>query len=156
MDNQQDLLSNRLRAYAGAVLAALCVLAVGAAQAGSLSVVNASFELPALGDGGFTTVTPPGWVAFSTSSSIGVFNPTSGQLATPSDGVQVAYINPFANGGGIQQILSDTLASGGHYLLQADFAYRKDCCGAPAFALELLAGDTVLATFPVRTTSSTI
>ena len=49
MDNQQDLLSNRLRAYAGAVLAALCVLAVGAAQAGSLSVVNASFELPALG-----------------------------------------------------------------------------------------------------------
>ena len=55
--------------------------------------------------------------------------------------------NPFDNGGGVQQNLRDTLASGRHYLLQADFAYRKDCCGAPAFALELLAGDTVRATF---------
>jgi hypothetical protein len=48
---------------------------------------------------------------------------------------------------GIEQTLVDTLASGTHYTLQTDFAYRKDCCSTPDFALELLAGNTVLATF---------
>ncbi len=147
MNTKQALLNSRLRTRAGATLLALGLLGAGAAQAGSISVVNASFEEPALGDSGFTTAVPPGWLVFSTSSSIGVFNPTTGQLSTPSDGVQVGYINPLSSGGGIQQVLGGTLAGGSHYLLQADFAYRKDCCGTPAFALELLAGDTVLATF---------
>ncbi len=141
--------NKRLRTHAGAVLLALGLTAAGAAQAASLSITNASFELPSLANGGFTGAVPPGWQAFQASLSVtsGVFNPTDSQLPTVPDGLQVGFINPSASGPGIQQTLSDTLEGGGHYLLQADFAYRKDCCSKPAFALELLAGDTVLATF---------
>lgn len=150
MNIKQVLLKHRLRTRAAAALLASCFLGTGAAQAAVLNVENASFEIALLAKGGFTSVAPSGWVAFGIPSTIGVFAPFDSQLPPVVAGVQVGYINPSSNGGGIQQTLSDTLESGSNYLLQAHFAYRKDCpalCGTPAFALELLAGDAVLATF---------
>lgn len=147
MATHQVSRSNRLRTHAGAVLLALSLTAAGAAQAASLNITNASFELPSVGPGAFTNAVPSGWQEVAGASASGVFNPGATSLPSVPDGLQVGYINPGAFGGGIQQTLSDTLKSGGQYLLQADFAYRKDCCSKPAFALELLAGDTVLATF---------
>ena len=69
MATRQVLRQKRLRAHAGAMLLALCLTAAGAAQAASLSITNASFELPALGNGGFTGSVPPGWQVFTGASA---------------------------------------------------------------------------------------
>lgn len=127
------------RPLAAAVLA-VAVVAGPAAHAAPVAIVNASFEAEALGDGGFTVVAPSGWTNFS-GSVPGTFNPNVSQLAPPTDGVQVLYINST---GDVRQSLADTVAAG-TYTLSADFAFRKDCCGTGDFTMSLLAGGDTLA-----------
>jgi hypothetical protein len=152
MNTKFRILTSRLPSGAVATFSALLVagtLGAGEAQAASIAVSNANFEEPGLVTGGFTLVSPPGWSDFLSAAGglRGVFNPFNSQLTTPTNGSQVGFISINAGAGvGIQQTLVDTLALGS-YTLQADFAYRKDCCRTPDFALELLAGGNVLATF---------
>lgn len=117
------------------------------ALADPVAITNASFESPALGDGGFTNGAIPGWTATGTVAR-GVFNPTTFQLVPPTDGVQVAYLDGGGTAVTLSQTLSATVAPGETYVLEADFAYRLNTTAPrPPFSLELLAGNTIVASF---------
>ena len=125
-----------------------CVFAlilVSAAAAGApVSIVNASFESPVLGDGGFTTASIDG-CSYSGSVAHGVFNPTPSGLVSPPDGAQVAFLDGGGTVVSVTQTLSAVLAAGESYVLEADFAYRINCCLTPTFTLALLAGGSPVA-----------
>lgn len=127
----------------------LTLLLIGnPAAAAPVAITNPSFETPALGDGGFTnngTIT--GWTATG-SAARGVFNPATFQLAPPTDGVQVAYLDGGGTAVTLSQALAETVATGETYVLEADFAYRLNTTNPrPPFTLELLAGSTIVASF---------
>lgn len=133
-----------------AALAGLCsLLVIGGAQAAPVAITNAGFESPALGDGGFTA-TIDGWVA-SGGAGRGVFNPNTSQLVAPTEGLQVGYIDPDGHGtASITQTLAETVAAGATYVLEADFAFRKnfsDPSPSFVFTLALLAGGSTVASY---------
>src|SRR5690242_8837254 len=90
-----------VRTPAATALLALAALAAPTlAPAQPIAIVNPSFELPALGDGGFVTGTA-GWT-FIGPGDAGTWNPTVGHYpAGVPDGVQIA----FSNGGTLAQDL---------------------------------------------------
>ena len=105
-----------------------------------ITIVNPSFELPALPAGSANAGPITGWTQSSTGS--GVFHPLGSQLPPPTDGVQTAYVNS----GNISQVLSATLQANSDYTLAADFFARIDpCCVWPGSELDFMAGGTVLA-----------
>jgi len=131
------------------VLSIIFALTAGAgARAAPIVIANAGFESPSLGDNGFTSGSIDGWVAAG-GGGRGVFNPTTTGLVAPTEGVQVAYIDPDDRFGAasITQSLSTLISAGTRYVLEADFAYRLNCCGTPTFSLALLAGGTAVASF---------
>jgi hypothetical protein len=104
---------------------------------GAIPIVNFSFEDPVVVlAGGFTS----GATGWSTTGG-GVFRPTALQLASPTDGSQVA----FTNGGIFSQVLSAVLTSSTAYTLKVDFEARLECCPWPGSEVDLIAGATVLA-----------
>ena len=110
----------------------------------SITIINPSFELPAVGAGGFTDNLITGWTVSSPgiSTAAGVFHPAAGELPPPTNGVQTAYINV----GNISQVLGATLEPDALYTLAADFLARTDCCQPwPGSELDFMAGTTVLA-----------
>lgn len=117
------------------------------AAAAAVAIDNASFESPALGDGGFTS-SITGWSA-SGGVGRGVFNPTTAHLVAPTDGVQVGYIDPDGHGtASIGQTLTALLEPGASYVLEADFAYRLNFTNTqPDFTLALLVGGVTVASF---------
>ncbi|MGE0336308.1 MAG: hypothetical protein AB7O21_13785 [Gammaproteobacteria bacterium] len=120
------------------------ILVSGAAAGAPVSIVNASFETPVLGDGGFTLSSITGW-SYSGSVAHGVFNPTPSGLVSPPDGAQVAFLDGGGTPVSLTQTLSAVLAAGESYVLEADFAYRINCCLTPTFTLALLAGGSPVA-----------
>lgn len=125
---------------------AVTVLWTTLAVAAPITVLNPSFETPALGSGAFTSVTPPNWTDFGPSFD-GVFNPQAFELSPPTNGVQVGYINA----GGIFQVLTANLTANTVYTLMVDFLARIDCCGWPGAELDLLAGSSVVASGTIPT-----
>lgn len=135
------------RAVAGALTLASLLLLAGPAAAGPLAIVNAGFETPALGDGGFTNGAITGWTATGTAAR-GVLNPTTAQLVAPTEGVQVAYLDGGGTAVTLSQTLAATVVAGETYVLETDFAYRLNLpTTQPPFTLELLAGGNVVASF---------
>ncbi|MEO1085869.1 MAG: Ig-like domain-containing protein, partial [Acidobacteriota bacterium] len=150
---------------AGAVASspAATVTALPPVAGGSLTVVNPSFEQPALGDGSVQDNTGvPGWTFSGTAGTYrGVFNPPAGSYpeaagqGTPigADGAQVAFL--FNNLGAgesveVRQDLGDALVAGRDYTLRvAVGAFDPSQPFPPSsfggYRLELLAGSTVIA-----------
>ncbi len=116
----------------------------GSAQAGPVSIVNASFETPVLPSGGFTVTAPPGWTCVGGVSTCGVFHPSSQIPQGASNGVNVGY----SNDGGLSEILSSMLTANTLYTLMVDALSRVDGSIVPGgYTLQLVtAGGFVLAT----------
>ena len=121
-------------------VAILSLGCLGSAAATSFSVVNFSFESPALaGPNAFTNSLPTGWSGV-TSSQIGVYWPTPADMPAPADGNQVAYI--FGTGF-LYQDLGVAVQSGVNYELDVWIGMQA---GFPLnYTLELLAGSTPFA-----------
>lgn len=156
----------RTCAFVAAALITFVSIAVGE----SLSVMNPGFEEPALSDGAFThRLLPdhpvPGWSVIDADGLIdkpnygtdfGVFNPPAGAFPDEaSEGNNVAFIwmaGPFDTGElTLSQTLTDVLAANTTYTLQVDVGDQLEYAnfqmeGFPGYRIELLAGDTVLAT----------
>ncbi|GAA6620979.1 hypothetical protein [Scytonema sp. NUACC26] len=133
----------------------------------SVFIDNPSFELPVLADRDFTLTPPPGWEIYnpngfvlsdpaSTASGIGVFNPGNDVFVNEAtDGQNTAYIYlteaPGSGVVGFSQTLDTVLAANTQYTLQVDVGNAAgsfddiDLTGFPGYRVELLAGDTVLA-----------
>ncbi|MCB1976672.1 MAG: hypothetical protein R3E36_01795 [Nitrosomonas sp.] len=108
-----------------------------------LPIVNAGFELPALGDGSFTSNIIPGWNGTDTNAiwNFGVYNPPIGYFPRQApEGFNVAYIER----GAIYQILSSELAMDTDYRLSV-FVGDSLVDPLPGFAIQLRAGGEVLA-----------
>ncbi|MFM6061995.1 MAG: PEP-CTERM exosortase interaction domain protein, partial [Microcystis panniformis] len=131
----------------------------GQVRAASIFIANHSFEnpiAPQKGTTGFYTINSSpvvigGWLnERATGAQQGVLDPTKSQNLTKldrfynlqpvPDGVQVAY----SNGGTISQTLSETLRANKQYTLGV-YVGRRKVQGFPGYNIELLAGNTVLA-----------
>lgn len=113
------------------------------AVAGSIAVVNPSFEDPALPKDGFTVDFIPGWFTGNFGAA-GVNHPGVGQFPGGApDGVNTA----FNNGDTITQTLADTLQAGVVYTLRVDVGARLDASFFGG-AIELAAGGFTLRTVP--------
>jgi hypothetical protein len=125
------------------LLLSVVVLACGfRASATAITVTNASFEADVLGLGAFNS-SITGWV--NTGGS-GAFHPVIGtSFNSIPNGVNTAY----DNGGTISQILGTTLLDSTNYTLQVGVGRRLDCCGFPAYTVQLFAGGTLLGTAAV-------
>jgi hypothetical protein len=123
------------------ILLAVPAVLVGclSVSAGTITVLNPSFEAPVQGAGGFTVGTVTSWTSAGTS---GVFRPTASELNSVPDGFQVGY----SNLGALSQILSAVLANNTVYTLQVDVGKRLDCCTSFGPIVQLWAGSTLLAT----------
>jgi len=112
------------------------------ATAGSVTVLNPSFEAPAVNQGQFTVGVIADWSVSAGNLPGGVFNPFGGTYNDLSDidGSQVAY----SNGGIISQTLTETLQAGMTYTLMVEVGNRADTNFA-GYLIELLAGTTVIA-----------
>jgi hypothetical protein len=114
-----------------------------------INVVNPSFELDNLADGGFAN-TITGWTQTGAANS-GPFNPTNAQYvgATgvdgPIGGVPDGANVAFSNGQTISQVLGDVLEAGKIYTLQVDVGRRLDGATPIDYAVQLLAGGVLLA-----------
>lgn len=122
------------------VIASAIVLSlVNLSSADVITINNASFESPALTDGGFVAGIP-GWT--TTGAGSGVFNPTTTQFPGEApDGENTAFSN---DGDDIFQVLGDTLTANYRYELQVDVGDRLDSA-FPGYSVQLLAGGVVLA-----------
>ncbi len=111
------------------------------AVAVGITVLNSGFESPHVSS--YTTNDITSWQASpNPGSSVGVFNitgSTSFNQGAP-EGSQVAY----SNGGTISQTVSANLAANTTYTLSLDVGSRNDI-PFPGYNVELLAGNTVLA-----------
>ncbi|MDX2215268.1 MAG: PEP-CTERM sorting domain-containing protein [Oculatellaceae cyanobacterium bins.114] len=113
-----------------------------APQPVSLNILNPSFEEDIVGgDGAVDSIT--GWQILSSSPwSVGTYRPGSGSYAAlVPDGVNVAY----ANSGSLFQRLTDSLTANTQYTL-GFYVGSRPPYGFPGYQVDLLAGETVIAT----------
>jgi hypothetical protein len=124
---------------AALVLLSLSATSLRPANAAVVTVLNPSFESPVQADGGFNS--GPGSIdSWTTGSVEGVFNPTTAQL-TPTQGLQVAYIN--LTGPAIFQTLTATLTANTKYTLNIDVGTQATTTSA-GYRVSLFAGTTEL------------
>lgn len=137
-----------------------------AAHAATVFVANPSFETPTTAPGTFqTSAAPAGWSAYGTIDfgwrTVGVVNPASTTLyldpAPQGANVGVVFLGPtFANSeAGLRQTLAATLQTSTRYTLtvavgnmgnDAQYPHNTfDFSGFPGYRVDLLAGDTVIA-----------
>lgn len=134
-----------------------------------LTIQNPSFEMPTLGQGGYTNNTVPDWTVTTTGSanSVGVYYPyigcSSGDDYCPtSDGLsgkgvpngnQVLYLgNDSVSAETVSQTLSATLQKNATYTLGIYAGCRYSYCGTSWGAnptIEFFAGSTLLDTWTV-------
>lgn len=112
-----------------------------AAQAQSIPIANADFEIPNLAANAFTVGNAPGWTALAGGTSFGVFYPTiaSWGYVAPSN-EQVLYLNGVA----VEQILAASPEAGVTYLLSLDVVNRPSFF-TQDYSVELWAGSELLA-----------
>lgn len=138
------------------VLAALAsgvgviILAASPARSAPITVLNASFEDPALTDSAYTINTIPDWDvtlnAGCSGTCVGVTNPPASDYtaAFPTDGVNTAYTDA-GTGGTLSQILSTSVLANTVYTLEVDVGNRSREAGIGNYSLELHAGGSLLA-----------
>ena len=132
---------NRCRGLTGLFTLLIGVLiASQEVLADPVEVINPSFELPALSQGGYTSGVVDGW---ETTITTGVLYPQDTQFTLPlPDGNQVAYAN--YDSGSLAQTLSATLQSNTTYTLTVYVGKRLDCCYPILYSVELYAGSVLL------------
>ncbi len=129
---------NRVIARTSAALVLALVAPLASAQ---LTIVNARFEEPAYGPGGFGSSGTPGWVLHSGSGSWGSFHPTMSSWGyTAPEGKQLLYTNGVV----CQQTLADVVEEGMTYTLEVDVVNRP-IYGSMKYIIQLVFGDTVVA-----------
>jgi hypothetical protein len=135
------------RVLVGAIFWTLIVLSCGyQASAGPISIVNPSFEAPALAPGTFNSGAGGPITGWTNTGFSGVFYPIIGfNFFSIPDGHQTAVIAS----GTVSQVLSAALLNSTTYTLQVDVGARLDCCTLPAYAVQLWAGPTLLSTAPI-------
>jgi len=151
--------SNKLGLFKIAIASSfLVIVPQGQVKAASLTVANNSFENPVISNttgsiGSSGTAVLGGWTFDSGVNSGGFANPTIGQTDLPGGwygspanlptgaGNQIAW----SNGGTISQTLSATLQANTRYTLGAYVGRRASNPGFAGYNIELLAGNTVLA-----------
>lgn len=156
-------------AYLAAISASINIAGITkapTANAASLSVFNAGFEEPIIGEGGFNSNVLPGWELYDpfnlTSASIGggepifgVYNPTPDVYANEApEGNNVGYVYltyPSGSGAvGISQTLTSVLTANTKYTLQVEIANIPpvngftNLDGFPGYGIQLLAGGNLL------------
>lgn len=112
-----------------------------------LSVINASFEDPVLGDGQLSTAgtSIPGWAAVN-SGNVRVINPGTFDLSLEApDGANAGLVTSTAVEDGMSQLLTHTFQNGANYSLTAKVANTRFTTGFPGYRVQLLANNTVLA-----------
>ena len=125
---------------------AVVALAVPAANAGGIPIVNAGFEDPVLAEDDWTWLDTPGWTQVG-GDGAGVWNTTLSDFnpVIAPEGENVVYTeNPPANtANGVGQILTQTFAANTDYTLTVEvgdsWAYYWS-----GYSVQLLAGGTVI------------
>jgi hypothetical protein len=118
-------------------------------------LLNASFEDPAMADGQFTSVAPPGWTEFDEFNlgEIGVWNPLGSEHATvpdpePPEAGQVAQVYHVGivpmTAFGFSQVLGANFAENTDYRVTVE-AGRSTYFAWPGYRVELWAGATRIA-----------
>lgn len=121
----------------------LLILGASVAAAGTIAVVNSSFEDPPLLKGASTVDAIPGWTTANFGAA-GVFHPGVAQFPGGApDGTNTAY----SDGDVISQALGETLQSGVVYTLRVDVGARLDTSYSGG-AIELAAGGVALRSVP--------
>lgn len=140
------------------------------ANAASIAIANSGFENPDLTgvepvieDEVFTFETPPSWQLYDPSGLIpgnpnletsypGVWNPSSAfypEEAPEGENIGAIFLNQSPGSGvvGLSQTLSNTLEANTQYTLQVEVGNPGSdlFAGFPGYAVQLLAGDTVVA-----------
>ena len=140
------------------------------ANAASINIANSGFENPDIagvepivGDEVFTFETPPQWQLYDPSNLIpanpnletsypGVWNPSSAfypEEAPEGENIGAIFLNQTPGSGvvGLSQTLSNTLEANTQYTLQVAVGNPGSdfFAGFPGYAVQLLAGDTVIA-----------
>lgn len=140
---------------------------VGCTAEQAIPIKNAGFEEPALEDGDFIVSineSIPGWEAYDPNgliavngTDVGVFDPRTAQYpdgVSERENVGYAYAtDEFGSGEvGLFQELDTILAENTQYTLQVDVGnptgidlFGSNFTGFPGYRVELLAGDTILA-----------
>jgi hypothetical protein len=144
--------------------------AAAVARAEPVPIGNASFEADPVATNSFAALTPQSWSLYDPNEivdrsldAIGVLNPTSSTFfpggAPDGDNVALVFLSGDTGGGhvGLVQTLDATLAAHTAYALAVDvgniasgiaappFDQFYDLDGFPGYAVQLLAGDVVVA-----------
>jgi hypothetical protein len=130
-----------MRPVTAAIAAIFVSFVPAAAQAVSIPIINAGFELPLAANGQFVHSVAPGWVASEELVfDVGVMNPTVALF--PAEAPQGSNILNMSREGRIDQVLSSVLAPG-WYLLSMQVGRSLTEPISP-FVISLLAGGTPL------------
>ena len=138
--NNTTKTSTRLAALAGLALTASANAAV---------IVNPSFEVDDVADGGFTNGLATGWDTVGTSTGTQDF--TAGQVPQPTDGEQHGVVSFQSTS--LSQVTSHTISSGLTYTLTVDVGQVSNFSGSEA-TIFLFGGTTGIAT-PLSNTNGT-
>lgn len=145
-------------------------LATTPVEAATITITNSGFEEPNLaglqptvGEEIFTFTTPPGWKLYDPNGLIptdtnlstsypGIWNPSSAFFpdeAPEGDNIGAIFLIDAPGSGvvGMTQTLPDTLQANTEYTLQVEVGNPASdfFAGFPGYAVQLLAGDTILA-----------
>ena len=146
------------------------IVTIAPAKAASITIANSGFENPDLtgvepviGDEVFTFETPPQWQLYDPSGLIpaetnletsypGVWNPSADfypEDVPEGENIGAIFLNQTPGSGvvGFSQTLSNTLEANTQYTLQVGVGNPGASlfAGFPGYAVQLLAGDTVIA-----------
>lgn len=123
------------------MLASIALTAVAFTASAQFTIVNANFENPVYGPGGFGTSGTTGWEHYAGTGAWGSFHPTIGTWGyTAPEGTQLLYTNNRT----VQQTLIDVVEEGLTYTLEVDVINRP-IYGSMNYIVELVFGDTVVA-----------
>ncbi len=142
------------RFFLASALAIVALLITSSSRA--VTINNAGFEDPAVGDGNFTSVVPPGFTGV-VGGIVGVFDPvnsfftgtTGNPVPAPGEGNQVAFF--FASDGqgpsSLSQTTSAVIAADTTYSLSVAVGQAEASLGRPfaGYDIALMSGATVLA-----------
>jgi hypothetical protein len=114
--------------------------------AAPLTVLNAGFEQPAVGNDGGTGPIPSQWTAVN-GGVVNVLNPSAATdlSAEAAEGFNVATVTSSNAETGLGQILTSQLQDGANYTLTVKVANTLFTTSFPGYRVQLLAGNTVLA-----------
>jgi hypothetical protein len=142
------------RFYLAAAMGIAVVLTTSPSSA--VTITNAGFESPVVGDGNFTSIAPPGFTAV-VGGIVGVFDPvnsfftgtTGNPVPSPGEGNQVAFLFASDNQGpsSLSQTTSAVIAPDTRYTLSVAVGQAELSLGRPfgGYDIALMSGANVLA-----------